>query len=166
MVHKPLIETVVHNPDLITGFTYIIYANVVPKPVLNNTCIILRGRRGRERVNYIKVSERIEITMNTESLDTGIEEKSYCPREPFKTITVTSFIKEMYEIKFQHFIDLVDVKKEIQRQAKETRNEHLPLDLIILAHKNPDAVHSPCRQNHTFLNDEHLFMFVISRVCP
>jgi hypothetical protein len=105
--------------------------------------------------------------MKTESLDTdtGTEEKSYCPREPFKTITVTSFSKEKYEIKFQYFIDLVDVKKEIQRQAKETRNEHLPLDLIILVHKNPGATNSPCRQNHTFLKDEQLFMFVRSRVC-
>ena len=105
--------------------------------------------------------------MNTESLDTDTctEEKSYCPREPSKTITVTSFSKEKYEIKFQYFIDLVDVKKEIQRQAKETRDEHMPLDLIILVHKNLGAAHSPCRQNHTFLKDEQLFMFVRSRVC-
>ena len=109
----------------------------------------------------------IDITMNTESLDTdtGTEEKYYCPREPFKTITVTSFGKEKYEIKFQYFIDLVDIKKEIQRQAKETRDEHLPLDLIILVHKKPGAAHCPCRQNHAFLKNEQLFMFVRSRVC-
>ena len=100
----------------------------------------------------------IGITMNTKSLDT--EEESYCRQEPFKTITVTSFIKEKYEIKFQYFIDLVDVKKEIQRQAKETRKEHLSLDLIILVHKNPGASHKLCRQNHTFLKNEQLFMFV------
>jgi hypothetical protein len=93
------------------------------------------------------------------------EEKHTAPLEPFKTITVTSFSKDKYEAKFQYFIDMIDVKKEIQRQVMETSNEHLPLDLIILVHKNPNTAHIPCRQNHTFLKDEQLFMFVRSRVC-
>jgi hypothetical protein len=99
--------------------------------------------------------------MNT---DTVTNEKSYCPLEPFKTITVTSFSKDKYEAKFQYFIDLLNVKKEIQRQARETSDEHLPLDLITLVHKNPVTTHIPYRQNHTFLKDEQLFMFVRSRV--
>jgi hypothetical protein len=108
--------------------------------------------------------------MNAEPLDienvaTSTEEKSYCPQIPFKTITVTSFSKEKYEIKFQYFIDLFDVKKEINRQAIETRNEHIPLDLIILVHTPPGASHNPCRQDHTFLKDEQLFMVVRPRVC-
>jgi hypothetical protein len=113
----------------------------------------------------------IDIIMNSESLNaenttkSETEEKSYCPQEPFKTITVTSFSKETYTIKFQYFIDQVDIKKEIQRQAKETRNEHLPINLIILVYKTPGAPNSPCRQNHVFLKDEQLFMLVRSRVC-
>jgi hypothetical protein len=103
--------------------------------------------------------------LNTENTTTETEEKSYCHQEPFKTITVTSFGEESYKIKFQYFIDQVDIKKEIQRQVKETRNEHLPINLIILVHKTPGSSHSPCRQNHIFLKDEQLFMFVKLRVC-
>ena len=106
--------------------------------------------------------------MNTEEstkVTKDTEEKSYCPQEPGKTITVTSFCKEKYEIKFQYFIDLIDVKKEIQRQAQEKRGEHLPLDLIILAHKNPGSSHAKCDDGYTFHKDEQLFMIVKPRVC-
>ena len=58
-----------------------------------------------------------------------------------------------------------DVKKEIQRQAQEKRGEHLPLDLIILAHKNPGSSHAKCDDGYTFHKDEQLFMIVKPRVC-
>lgn len=107
--------------------------------------------------------------MNSETEETKeaeeAEEKSCCPQEPYKTITVTSFGNEKYEIKFQYFIDIIDVKKEIQRQAMEVRGEHLPPDVIIPIHNNPGSTRAQCKQNHTFLKDEQLFMIVRPRVC-
>lgn len=86
-----------------------------------------------------------------------IDEKSYCPKEQWKTILVRGFEKEKYEIKFQYFIDLIDVKKEINRQTRED----LPLDHILL-HKSSRGVCRQCRKDHTFLKDEELFMIVRS----
>lgn len=99
-------------------------------------------------------------------MSTETEEKTYRTEEPWKTLTVTDLSKRKYVIKFQHSIDVECVKKEIIIQAMSQRNEHLPLDLIMLVHNPPNAVCFMCRKDHIFLtDDDDLLMMVRSRMC-